>query len=67
MRSVPGRVERLGDPRAAIDDVARSMAPLVERYTADLAAGTPDAPLPPVYPKMPDDAPRVAPSRAREH
>ena len=29
MRSVPGRVERLGDPRAAIDDVAHSMAPLV--------------------------------------
>ena len=31
----------------------------------DLAAGIPDAPWPPVYPKMPDEAPRVAPSRAR--
>jgi hypothetical protein len=25
-----------------------------------------DAPWPPVYPKMPDEPPRVAPSRARK-
>ncbi len=66
MRTVPGRVERLGDPWAAIDDSPCSIAPLVERYRADLAAGIPDAPWPPVYPKMPDEAPRVAPSRARK-
>jgi DNA ligase D len=65
IRTVPGRVERLGDPWATIDDAPRSIAPLVERYRADLAAGIPDAPWPPVYPKMPDEAPRVAPSRAR--
>lgn len=65
MRSVPERVARLGDPWAAIDDTPCSIAPLVERYRADLAAGIPDAPWPPVYPKMPDEAPRVAPSRAR--
>ena len=65
IRTVPGRLERLGDPWAAIDDVPQSIAPLVERYRADLAAGIPDAPWPPVYPKMPDEAPRVAPSRAR--
>ena len=40
--------------------------PLVERYERDLAAGLPDAPWPPVYPKMPDEAPRVQPSRARK-
>jgi len=65
MRSVPERLERRGDPWAAIDDTPCSIAPLVERYRADLAAGIPDAPWPPVYPKMPDEAPRVAPSRAR--
>ena len=65
IRSVPGRLGRLGDPWAAIDDAPQPIAPLVDRYRADLASGIPDAPWPPVYPKMPDEAPRVAPSRAR--
>lgn len=65
MRSVPERLARLGDPWAAIDDVPQSIEPLVARYRADLAAGIPDNPWPPVYPKMPDEPPRVAPSRAR--
>jgi DNA ligase D len=66
IRTVPERVDRLGDPWAAIDDEPGSIEPLVERYRADLAAGIPDNPWPPVYPKMPDEAPRVAPSRARK-
>ncbi|MGD9571329.1 MAG: non-homologous end-joining DNA ligase [Thermoleophilia bacterium] len=66
IRSVPGRVAAGGDPWAAIDDAPHSIEPLVERYRADLAAGIPDNPWPPVYPKMPDEAPRVAPSRARK-
>lgn len=65
VRSVPDRLARLGDPWEAMDDTPCSIAGLVERYRADLAAGIPDAPWPPVYPKMPDEAPRVAPSRAR--
>lgn len=65
IRSVPARVARDGDPWEAIDDAPQSIEPLVERYRADLAAGIPDNPWPPVYPKMPDEAPRVAPSRAR--
>ncbi len=63
--TVPARVAEQGDPWAGMDDEPQSIAPLVERYQADLAAGIPDAPWPPVYPKMPDEAPRVAPSRAR--
>ena len=66
LRNVPARVEADGDPWAEIDDQPQSIAPLVDRYRADLAAGIPDAPWPPVYPKMPDEAPRVAPSRARK-
>jgi DNA ligase D len=66
IRTVPGRLEDLGDPWAAIDDAPQSIEPLLERYRADLAAGIPDNPWPPVYPKMPDEAPRVAPSRARK-
>ena len=66
IRTVPGRLEALG--RSVGGDRRRtpqSIEPLVDRYRADLAAGIPDNPWPPVYPKMPDEAPRVAPSRAR--
>ncbi|NLV54864.1 MAG: ATP-dependent DNA ligase [Acidimicrobiales bacterium] len=63
--TVPDRVEAGGDPWAGIDDGAASIEPLLERFRSDLAAGVPDAPWPPVYPKMPDEAPRVAPSRAK--
>ncbi|MET0663219.1 MAG: ATP-dependent DNA ligase, partial [Ilumatobacteraceae bacterium] len=35
-------------------------------FAADLADGIPDSPWPPVYPKMPNEAPRVQPSRARQ-
>ena len=66
MRTVPDRVAANGDPWSTIDDQSATIEPLVERYRADLAAGIPDAPWPPVYPKMPDEAPRVAPSRARK-
>jgi DNA ligase D len=66
MRTVPARLAAEGDPWAEMDDVAHSIEPLVERYRSDLAKGVPDAPWPPVYPKMPDEAPRVAPSRARK-
>ena len=65
LATVPDRVAAQGDPWERMDDVAYSIEPLVERYRADLAAGIPDAPWPPVYPKMPDEARRVNPSRAR--
>jgi DNA ligase D len=65
VQSVPGRLHEHGDPWTDIDATAQSIAPLVERYERDLAGGIPDAPWPPVYPKMPDEARRVNPSRAR--
>ncbi|MGI9030775.1 MAG: non-homologous end-joining DNA ligase [Ilumatobacteraceae bacterium] len=65
LATVPARVVADGDPWAAIDDVGQSITPLVDRYTADLANGIPDAPWPPVYPKMPDEARRVNPSRKK--
>jgi DNA primase len=63
--TVPARFERDGDPWAAIDDAAQSLEPLLELHERDRAAGLPDAPWPPVYPKMPGELTRVAPSRAR--
>ena len=64
--TVPARLAEHGDPWADMDANACDIAPLVERFAEDLAAGIPDAPWPPVYPKMPNEAPRVQPSRARK-
>jgi len=64
--TVPGRLASEGDPWGAMNKAPQSIGPLVERFQADLNRGVPDAPWPPVYPKMPDEAPRVAPSRARK-
>ena len=64
--TVPARLGERGDPWELMSDASVSIAPLVERFAADIADGIPDAPWPPVYPKMPNEAPRVQPSRARQ-
>ena len=65
LATVPERLERDGDPWAAIDDAPQSLEPLLELHERDRENGLLDAPWPPVYPKQPDEPPRVAPSRAR--
>ena len=62
--TVGARVARIGDPWAAMDGEPASLEPLLEWHARDMAAGLMDAPWPPVYPKMPNEPPRVAPSRA---
>ena len=64
--SVPERLDRLGDPWQDIDEAPQSLEPLLAMHERDRANGLHDAPWPPVYPKMPDEPPRVAPSRARK-
>lgn len=64
LATVPARVRDGGDPWEGIDDHLQSLEPLLERHRRDRAAGLLDAPWPPVYPKQPDEPPRVAPSRA---
>ena len=44
----------------------QSLEPLLERSERTWPTGCMDAPWPPVYPKMPNEPPRVAPSRARK-
>ncbi len=66
LRSVPDHVERHGDPWEHINERRQSLAPLLAMYEKDLASGLQDAPWPPVYPKMPGEPPRVAPSRAKK-
>ena len=63
--TVPARLAERGDAWAAIDDEPCSLEPLLEWHRRDTADGLMDAPWPPVYPKMPNEPPRVAPSRAR--
>jgi DNA ligase D len=64
--SVPDRVEARGDPWRDVADDPQVLTPLLEMYDRDIASGLEDAPWPPVYPKMPGEPPRVAPSRARK-
>jgi DNA ligase D len=64
--SVPERLATRGDPWAEMNDHPQSLDPLLALHERDRAAGLMDAPWPPVYPKQPDEPPRVAPSRARK-
>lgn len=65
MATVPDRLASVGDPWAGINDHPQSLEPFLAMYERDRADGLMDAPWPPVYPKQPDEPPRVAPSRAR--
>jgi DNA ligase D-like protein (predicted polymerase) len=65
LATVPPRIAAIGDPHAAIDDVAHDLTPLLEWVERDERAGLGDMPYPPEYPKMPGEPMRVQPSRAR--
>ena len=65
LATVPPKVADEGDPWADMASDPQDIAPLVQRWHDDLAAGVLDAPWPPVYPKQPHEPPRVSPSRAR--
>jgi DNA ligase D len=63
---VPGRLAADGDPWEEMEREPQQLEPLLELHERDMAAGLMDAPWPPVYPKMPNEPARVAPSRARK-
>ena len=64
--SLPARLETAGDPWLGMADDPQSLEPLLAMSARDRASGLLDAPWPPVYPKQPDEPPRVAPSRAKK-
>ncbi len=67
LRTVPGLLERHGDPHAGMADERGSCARALEWYAEDEAErGLGDLPYPPEYPKMPGEPLRVQPSRARK-
>jgi DNA ligase D len=63
LTTVPDRVAKDGDPWAGADQ-PQDLSPLLAMWDQDMADGLMDAPWPPVYPKQPNEPPRVAPSRA---
>src|SRR5487761_623071 len=65
LATVPGFVAVRGDAGAGIDAAVGSLEGLLELAARQEAAGLPDAPWPPNYPRQPGEAPRVQPSRAR--
>jgi DNA ligase D-like protein (predicted polymerase) len=64
--TVPALVTQRGDPWSEMNDRPQSIQPLLDMSRTDLASGLMDAPWPPVYPKQPNEPPRVAPSRAKK-
>lgn len=65
LRTVPARLERIGDPSAGIDEAVGSLEPLLELSARQRRAGLGDAPWPPHHPKGEAEPPRVQPSRRR--
>lgn len=63
--TVPARLAERGDLTADMESHAGPIDPLLSLAQRDEDAGLPDAPWPPNFPKMPGEAKRVAPSRAR--
>ena len=66
MATMPARFAALGDVQAGIDDVVCDLRVLLEWVERDEREGLGEAPYPPSFPKMPDEPPRVQPSRARK-
>ena len=64
--TVPAWVAEHGDAWATMNDHPQPIEPLLQLVARDQAAGLEDAPWPPVYPKMPGEPSRVAPSRAKK-
>jgi DNA ligase D len=66
MATVQELVQSRGDPWKDMNANPQSLEPLLEMNERDRADGLMDAPWPPVYPKQPDEPPRVSRSRAKK-
>jgi DNA ligase D-like protein (predicted polymerase) len=65
LATVPRRFAERGNPHADMDRHAGALDGLLELAARDEAGGLGDAPWPPHFRKMPGEAARVAPSRAK--
>jgi DNA ligase D len=64
--SLAERIATVDDPWLEMNDRPQSLEPFLAMNERDRSSGLVDAPWPPVYPKQPDEPPRVAPSRAKK-
>ena len=64
--SLPARLDASGDPWAEMNANPQSLEPFLAMHERDRTNGLMDAPWPPVYPKQPDEPPRVSRSRAKK-
>ena len=64
--SLPARIDAGGDPWTDMNEHPQSLEPFLAMHERDRANGLMDAPWPPVYPKQPDEPPRVSRSRAKK-
>jgi bifunctional non-homologous end joining protein LigD len=65
LHTLPKRFAERGNPHADMDATPGSLEGLLELAARDEAGGLGDAPWPPHFRKMPGEAARVAPSRAK--
>jgi hypothetical protein len=65
MTTMPKRFAAIGDIQAGIDEAVCDLRVLLGWVERDEKDGKGEAPYPPNFPKMPDEPPRVQPSRAR--
>lgn len=66
VRSIPARLEEVGDPWADLLAKPGRIDTLLEWWQRDLDDGLGELPFPPDFPKMPGEPPRVQPSRKNE-
>ena len=66
VESLPARIEETGDPWEEMNGDPQSLEPFLAMHERDRTSGLMDAPWPPVYPKQPDEPPRVSRSRAKK-
>ncbi len=62
LRTVPARLQAIGDPHAGIDDAPGSLDALLELSAKQERDGQGDAPWPPHYRKQAGEPPRAPPS-----
>jgi DNA ligase D len=64
--TLPARIAERGDPWKEMNANPQSLEPFLAMHERDRDNGLQDAPWPPVYPKQPDEPPRVSRSRAKK-
>jgi len=63
VRSIPKRLDDIGDPLASLQDSPGRIDTLLEWWERDKENGLGELPFPPEFPKMPGEPPRVQPSK----